>query len=60
MTDKPYEERLGGSYVVDPKSGKAARKEGTEQPQAGADASVAEPAAEPAETDKPATEKKGK
>ncbi|MFH1796267.1 MAG: hypothetical protein ABIF45_17395 [Pseudomonadota bacterium] len=32
MTDKPYVEKLGGSYVVDPKTGAEKRVAGTAEP----------------------------
>ena len=55
MKDRPYEERLGGSYVVNPETGKAERVSFTGSSEAGA---PPQNETTPAET--PATTKKGK
>jgi len=52
MTDKPYEERLGGSYVRETGEAKARLVERTTEPAPAGDAAPAESADAPAETAK--------
>lgn len=59
MTDKPYVEPLGGSYVIDPKTGVGKRVAGTEEPKGAIQRPKPAPAAtEPVSPDTEA--KKGK
>lgn len=55
MTDKPYTERLGGSYTVDPATGKTQRTAFTEPAEA-----AAPPQNETTPAETPAATKKGK
>jgi len=58
MTDKPYQERKGGSYVRDAKSGRTQLVESTRPQAPGPGRKPA--AAEPDTGAAPATDKKGK
>lgn len=59
MTDKPYVEKLGGSYVIDPKTGVGKRVAGTAEPKGAIERpKPAPPATEPVAPETDA--KKGK